>query len=400
MPYRFVYVLAFGCASPGGLERGGLADEEHELGTHDSGRNASRIRHEWSDISRPAATAAAGSPSSADEGMPSEEEDQAATASFKTPKQELEPEAMPSAPDEITSDENVESPEQNGIVTEALRPPSWEEFKRQATRNGPGGSIYYIVEWDIPIQTEDDLHTYYDEMVSGYEDKGVLHLLASGADDVWAGDDELHLRYCVDTDTTTGFGAPSSGVTAATMIAAMQAATAAWHQAANVSFQYDSGNNNNCGITSPIPDSQYIKLARADAIPGFNGLCAFGPISKAAWTCVGLDGATIGVPSTFNFATQGFSGWTWAGAVTHEVGHVLGLHHEQFHTNGGGCMATGVRNISATADTVSIMGYPATAAACSNITPTGTTLSAGDGTAVRSLYGMPAAWYVPLFNDT
>jgi hypothetical protein len=85
--------------------------------------------------------------------------------------------------------------------------------------------------------------------------------------------------------------------------------------------------------------------------------------------------------------------------MMHELGHVLGLDHEQFHTIGGGCIGTNTRNVTQNADLTSIMGYSAGWNMCALTTPNLNTLSRNDGWTVRELYGMPAAWHVPTWVE-
>jgi hypothetical protein len=298
----------------------------------------------------------------------------------------------PTSPQSASETEIAAASGAETVTTEALQL-TWEEFKQQAARTDADGDVYYVVEWDLPLPTEDELRAYYDAMMAGVEEKGVLHRVpGTTTDDVWTRDDALRLRYCVDTNTSTGFGAPSSGVTPATIIAAMQQATFAWRSVANVSFEYHPANNNNCGLNSPVPDNRYFKVARNEAL---GSPCAFGPLSAAQWTC-GMDGRTIGVNTDY-LPFPGQPNFNWPGIMMHELGHVLGLHHEQLHSVGGGCFFGGdVRNVSPTADLNSIMGYPLGSGGCALTTPNLSALSEGDGWTVRQLYGMPAAWYTAL----
>jgi hypothetical protein len=229
-----------------------------------------------------------------------------------------------------------------GVPASELDNAGWEEFKQLATQKDPSGEIYYIVEGDIPILDTAVLRDYYDRMMTDGVPKGVLHLVPGTAtDDVWslANSDQLNLRYCVDT-TTNGFDAMGSGVSSATIIAAMREAVQAWEDVANVNIEYDPGNNGSCGTGSGVPDTRYIKVARLDTL---STACAFGPLSRGGWTCPPLDGNTIGINSNF---TPG----SWPGTMMHELGHILGLDHEQFHTIGGGCIGTNTRNVTQNAE--------------------------------------------------
>ncbi len=231
-----------------------------------------------------------------------------------------------------------------------------------------------------------ELSEYYYRLVTSSADKGVVHLHNS-ADDIWTGGQQIGIRYCVDTHPTTGFDAAPVGVSAATMIAAMATATAAWERVANIKYFYDSANNGTCRVSDPAPDTRYIKISRDDTQPT---VCAFGPQSHSSWTCPGLDGYTIGVPS--DYVSPG-PVTDWGGIMMHELGHTLGLHHEQLHTNGGGCSTSSTRDVTAAADLVSIMGYPLGSGGCALTTPNLTALSEGDGWTVRTFYGMPVSWY-------
>jgi hypothetical protein len=264
--------------------------------------------------------------------------------------------------------------------------PSWEEFERSSTRTARDGTKHYIVEWDLPIANEIDLFEYYQSLEEGTADKGVVHVY-NGVDDVWQNFDELQIRYCVDT---VGFdGPPSGGATTATIIDAMEKATFAWEQVANVRFEYEPWNNENCGLNDPIPDERYIKVSRND---GLDAPCAFWPLSHQA--CFGQDGNTIGADPFYVYPGQPQT--DWPGMMMHELGHTLGLGHEQYHSNGGGCFGSSYRDVTAEADLVSIMGYPFMHSGCELTTPNLTELSEGDGVTMRELYGPPASWIMTI----
>src|SRR5687768_338194 len=71
---------------------------------------------------------------------------------------------------------------------------SWSEFKQRATRT-LDGRTYYLVEWDIALQTEEELWEYYHGMQEAQREKSIVKLLPGGADDVWPKPTALSLRY-------------------------------------------------------------------------------------------------------------------------------------------------------------------------------------------------------------
>jgi len=299
----------------------------------------------------------------------------------------LESDALPLEPAAVAG-----ASAEPAVIDEALQPSSFESFKESVRHVAPDGDEYFVVEWDLLIGTESELRAYYDAMVAGEQDKGVVFLRpGTTEDDKWQGFDKVRLRYCVDTHATTGFAHASSQVTPATIIAAMEEATRAWERVANVRFQYDPSRNNNCGPTSPVPDNNYFKVARNESLPTVIAFTASGQ------TDGGQDGRSLGVRSDYitSLAPPGF---TWPGTMMHELGHVLGLAHEHNHTNGGDCTPSfAARNITGEVDLLSIMGYPMGspgAPACALTTPNLTALSAGDGYSARQLYGPPPSWHV------
>jgi hypothetical protein len=276
------------------------------------------------------------------------------------------------------------------VVSEELDGSSWEEFKQDSTRVAADGSTYFIVEWDIPIATESELRSYFENMVAGKMSKSAVRLTPNSGsdtgqcnvnpppsncvDDRFSANEQLNLKYCVST---------AFGINQGAMVAAMAVAADAWHQVANVSFTYVSTNDSACSQTDNLPASVDFKVAPWTGA----GACSYWP--RSGVNCV---------PKTLVFNTSyNFSPMTTTGALTHELGHILGLHHEHSRADAAIPMCTAYEMRYLTAyDSSSIMGYPAVWGGCS--IGGGNVLTVSDGIGIRSLYGMPAAWYVPIFG--
>jgi hypothetical protein len=89
---------------------------------------------------------------------------------------------------------------------------------------------------------------------------------------------------------------------------------------------------------------------------------------------------------------------TPVGFLKHELGHILGFRHEHpWAPSQGGCgefptessLDTTGRRLTAY-DQTSVMHYPW----CNGITATDLTISVLDGMGARTVYSMPAAWYL------
>jgi hypothetical protein len=265
--------------------------------------------------------------------------------------------------------------------------PSFEEFKSWAR---PAGDSF-VIEFDLPIRDEAELRAHYEERFIAQRQKSAVRLTTTGAagcaslsptcvDDKFYSGQQRDLRYCIDDDF---------GVLKPNMITAMAAANAAWKapvswaSTSHVKLTYVSTHDAACGINDPLPSSVYLKVSRWDQPKA----CAFWPSGR---TCSGLDGRTIG------YGPAGFSSAEMQEVMIHEVGHVLGMHHEHHRLdapNGSSCPWYNEMRFLTPVDTVSIMAYKLAWDAC-GLTG-GVTVSAGDAAGVRRLYGMPVPWHVP-----
>lgn len=249
---------------------------------------------------------------------------------------------------------------------------SWETFLAEDVVQVSDG--HYIVEGDLPIDSLEALRAHYVEHYSVSAEKSAVRR-HNGADDVWPNGDQRRLEYCVSTSfPATGFWSRSN------VIAAMAAATQRWQRVAGVRFTYVPSRDSDCLSGSSNPHNRFFKVAPKSINGAF--ACAFFPISRS--TCPELDGSTVGVSTGSQPALSATR------TLTHELGHVLGLFHE-YSRSDADCPTGTSRNLTAF-DPASIMH--ASNGNCGG-SPT-ETLSNLDGIGIRSLYGVPAAWLVPI----
>lgn len=247
--------------------------------------------------------------------------------------------------------------------------PSWEEFKAQSSRLVEGRTIY-IVEWDIPLQAENELRAYYDANFGPEAQKGIVATIG-GADDVWSNFAELALTYCV----STNFGSDHSRA-----VSEMAVATQDWLRAANVRFVYDSSQNSNC--TGSNPNVIFAVRAWTE-----DGACAFSPSGGG---CVER---TLVMNFSYNYSEDGnYPNLTTIGVFRHELGHILGLRHEHTRPESGVCFEDNNWRSLTPYDQNSVMHYPF----CNGNASTDLTLTDHDKAAVVALYGIPAALYAAL----
>jgi hypothetical protein len=273
--------------------------------------------------------------------------------------------------------------------------PSFEEYESWAKRSGDS----YVIEFDLPIRDEAELRAHYEERFLAERSKSAVRLTSTDGsgtgcvalsetcvDDKFYSGQQRDLRYCIDDDF---------GVFKPNMIAAMAAANTqwkapgAWANASQVKLTYVPTQDANCGVSDPLPAGVYFKVSRWDQPKA----CAFWPLSGR--TCAGLDGRTIG------YGPGGFTLSDMEEVMVHEVGHVLGMHHEHMRLdapNGSSCPAAAEMRYLTTVDTLSIMAYPLAFDPC-GFSGAGAAVTTQDAAGIRRLYGIPVPWHLPTTLD-
>lgn len=261
--------------------------------------------------------------------------------------------------------------------------PTWEEFLAQSTIEVDGRELY-VVEWDLPIDSLEELRAYYDELVrrrqaaaSGDRDgigasaHPLLVNRVNGQDDLWQGPTASQLTYCV----SDAFGANQ-----ARMVQEMARAAFAWSSVANVGFVYVPSQNGNCVGTNTA-----IRIAVRPW--GLDKARAFFPsdVRGDLW---------IDVPYFDNSAPGGAPNVTTEGVLRHELGHVLGFRHEHNAEPTGTCFEDSDWRSLTEYDVNSVMHYPW----CNGVLTSDLRITPRDERGAVTAYGMAIAPLVELLD--
>ncbi len=246
--------------------------------------------------------------------------------------------------------------------------PTFAEFEAHTFHETFAGGAY-IVDGDRPIENEKQLY----ELWQSFQEGALAVNTVGGNDDRWDEQAKLHISYCVNND----FGSNKPAV-----VAALAAATVGgWETMANVHFEYLTGEDGagctaatNTVVFDVRQTSGQAYLARS-----------FLPSSPRAARELYVD------TSSFDPAVP----YPLAHIVGHELGHILGLRHENTRPEAGTCFENNDWRALTPYDSASIMHYPQ----C-NGTSHDMSWTATDAVGIAALYGPPIATSPPMVTGT
>lgn len=266
---------------------------------------------------------------------------------------------------------------EHDVVADTTRDVStWEEFRASAARKVDGDQ-FYVVEWDIPIRSEERLWNYYqqtylDAEVGSSAQPLIIHQY-NGSDDVWSAQEAQVLRYCV----STSFADYPRAVDE------MRKATSAWMSVIHVSSEDTNCTVANTNIVIPVQPWS------------IGGACAFLPHDPDE---VCIDRSLVINYDDFDthpFWRENAPNMTTVSVLRHELGHVLGFHHEWFRSPSSvnGDTSSTWRAVT-DYDIASVMHYPYHEDGLSTSDMSFTPM---DNVGSMSIYGMSTALTTAIF---
>ncbi len=256
---------------------------------------------------------------------------------------------------------------------ESVSSMSFEEFRDSTPFVEETGKYY--VNGDTPIRNEKLLREFWQRNVANappMPDGDIPEfaiITVGGLDQIWTVRQRHALTYCVSTAFASRHGS---------VVAEMQAATAAWEAVADLQFHYIQSEDQDCGTSN----EQVMFDVRPVNANGAFLAAAFFPNDPRAERSVVIDASSFGLDPN--------QALTLRGILRHELGHVLGGRHEHTRPEAGTCFEDqdwrGVTNY----DAFSVMHYPQ----CNGLGDWTLRLTESDKNGIACIYGAAAGFSI------
>jgi hypothetical protein len=253
---------------------------------------------------------------------------------------------------------------------------SFEDFRNFALQL-PNGA--YVVDGDLLIKNEAELLEYFNDHIRNSQDPTVVRsvvLNVDGKDSVWPQDEKHNLTYCIGRND---FHVHDSSLSPFTtdyyfkVVNALRSASAAWENVADVNFKHLQNNDEECNKSN---HNVVFRVKSGNALSGVE--------AAAFWPHWGSEDRELKIdPYVVKNGPSGPVSLT--GLLTHELGHILGLAHEQVRAESGCGVNDGTWRELTEYDNASVMHYRNT---CGGINAD-YYITSLDQAGIQTLYGAP-----------
>jgi hypothetical protein len=222
------------------------------------------------------------------------------------------------------------------IVAEEVETPTWAAFRELALRESSG---QFVVDGDLLIESENELHQFYNQHVAHTEfaetSQPLAILTVNGSVVYWNHIQAKSLTYCV---------SPHFGPFHNSVVAALATASKDWERAANVKFIHITAEDTNCSAAN---GNVLFNVEPVD-VRGRYLARSFFPMTSRGSRNLKIDLAALR-----RTVAPGL-----AGILRHEFGHILGFRHEHTRPEARACFEDRNWAPLTAYDKQSVMHYP------------------------------------------
>lgn len=276
------------------------------------------------------------------------------------------PKLRPATATEPATDEAVEEALARAAADAKAQRAKWkgksfDEFEKSVYRE-PFEGGKYIVSGDVAIAGRPALEAFFVANIQKDPRAGLIVYQVDGKDVVWSAAEKQKLTYCV----SKGFGAHYDAV-----VKNMEDSTRAWEAVALVGFTHLPAEDVRCTASN----ASVVFDVRPVNVSGQYLARAFFPNDTRPNRNVLIDDTSFGLDPAGKLQLVGI--------LRHELGHTLGMRHEQTRPESGTCFEDNDWRPLTEYDAFSVMHYPQ----CNGGGDWSLTLTDNDKRGVACLYG-------------